>query len=205
MRVANPRAGVVEDNRVENEVAAMHLARQGVLSYKPTAAFLIPELYAWRSQTGAEKGLGWTLMEYKHGVSLDRKFRDMSQEDQKEVIGQVADAFAGIQRAPIPEGVRSHGGLTIDEDGRIATGQMTIMSGGPWESHGDFWRAKFGAQLREAGRSQVLDGWKPRGVRERVDRFLADGLEDYIAGSGADATQRVLIHGDFSEFERIYI
>ncbi|KAF6823054.1 phosphotransferase enzyme family protein [Colletotrichum plurivorum] len=197
MRVANPRAGVVEDNRVENEVAAIHLARQGVLSYKPSAAFLIPELYAWRSQTGAEKGLGWTLMEYKPGVPLDAKFRDMSAEDQEEVIGQIADAFAGIQRAPIPESVRSHGGLTIDEDGRIVSGQMTILSGGPWNSHEDFWRAKFGAQLREAGRSSVLEGWKPRGVRERVDKFVADGLEGYVASSGADATL-VLIHGDFT-------
>ncbi|KAF6798171.1 phosphotransferase enzyme family protein [Colletotrichum sojae] len=198
MRVANPRAGVVEDNRVENEVAALHLARRGVLSHKPDAAFLIPELYAWRSQTDAEKGLGWTLMEYKTGVPLDAKFRDMSAEEQGKVIGQVADAFAGIQRAAIPEGVRSHGGLTIDSDGGITNGQMTILAGGPWSSHADFWRAKFATQLREADGSPVLEGWKPRGVRERVDKFVADGLEGYIAGSGADASQRVLIHGDFT-------
>ncbi|KZL86233.1 phosphotransferase enzyme family protein [Colletotrichum incanum] len=206
MRLANPRAeGIVHETRVENEVAAMHLARQGLLSSaKPDTAKLVPALYDWQSFGNSQSGFGWSLMEFKEGVPLDTVFRDLPGDDMKDVLGQIADVFTGIQKAPLPESIQSHGGMTIDGKGNIVSGQMTTLKGGPWESHSDFWRAKFMLRIEDAGVSPALDGWKPNGVRERVDKFLAVGLEEFLEGSNVDVGKRALIHGDLTTNNILY-
>ncbi|KAK1447494.1 phosphotransferase enzyme family protein [Colletotrichum melonis] len=214
MRIANPKAeGVVQDNRVENEVAAVHLAREGLGSYKPEIAGLVPALYDWRPYrpseiTGTEAGVpgdggsssyGWSLMEFKKGVPLDTVFRDMNDGEKGDVLGQIADLVTGIQRVSLPKSVKSHGGLSIDEAGRIVGGAMTTVKGGPWERYSDFWKARLAIRLEDADASPALEGWRPNGVRERVDRFLESGLESYLDGSGVDVGRLALIHGDLSK------
>ncbi|KAL0933356.1 phosphotransferase enzyme family protein [Colletotrichum truncatum] len=199
MRLSNPKAeGIVQDNRIENEVAAIHLARQGLLAFRPEVAFLIPAVYAWRSHKSAKGGFGWTLMEFKEGIPLDRKFRDLPDEDKKNILEQIADVFSGIQRAPLPDSIQSHGGLTIDDAGKIVGGEMTTLKGGPWASYLDFWKSKLAYQLEDSGESPVLEGWKPNGVEERISRFISSGLDQYFASTGLDTAKRVLIHGDLT-------
>ncbi|GKT70085.1 phosphotransferase enzyme family protein [Colletotrichum tofieldiae] len=206
MRLANPKAeGIVHETRVENEVAAMHLARQSLLSTaKPNTAALVPALYDWQSSGSSQSGFGWSLMEFKEGVPLDTVFRDLPDDDMKDVLGQIADVFTGIQKAPLPESIKSHGGMTIDGEGNIVSGQMTTLKGGPWESHSDFWRAKFLLRIEDAGVSPALDGWKPNGVRERVDEFLAVGLEKFLDEFDVDVEKRALIHGDLTTNNILY-
>ncbi|KAK1708260.1 hypothetical protein BDP67DRAFT_411225 [Colletotrichum lupini] len=219
MRIANPKAeGVVQDNRVENEVAAIHLAREGLGSYKPEIAGLVPALYDWRPHrpseiTGTEAGVpgdggsssyGWSLMEFKKGVPLDTVFRDMNDGEKGDVLGQIADLVTGIQRVSLPMSVKSHGGLSIDEAGRIVGGAMTTVKGGPWERYSDFWKARLAIRLEDADASPALDGWRPNGVRERVDRFLESGLERYLDGSGVDVGKLALIHGDLTTNNTLY-
>ncbi|CAI0650425.1 unnamed protein product [Colletotrichum noveboracense] len=135
MRLANPRAqDIIQDNRVENELAAIHLARKGLQAFKPEISGLIPAIYAWRSHGGAKDGFSWTLMEFKEGVPLDSEFQNLSEADRKDVLGQIADVFTGLQRAPIPESIPAHGGLTINESGEIVGGQLTTLRGAPWAS-----------------------------------------------------------------------
>ncbi|GKT45788.1 uncharacterized protein ColSpa_05969 [Colletotrichum spaethianum] len=206
MRLANPKAeGIVHETRVENEVAAMHLARQGLLSSaKPEIAALVPALYDWQSYGSSQSGFGWSLMEFKEGVPLDTVFRDMPDDEMTDVLGQIADVFAGIQKAPLPESIQSYGGMTIDGKGNIVSGQMTILKGGPWESYSDFWKAMFALRIEDAGVSPALNGWKPNGVRERIDKFLAVGLEKFLDGSDVDVRKRVLIHGDLTTNNILY-
>ncbi|KXH46032.1 phosphotransferase enzyme family protein [Colletotrichum nymphaeae SA-01] len=221
MRIANPRAeGVVQDNRVENEVAAIHLAREGLGSYKSEIAGLVPALYDWRPHRpseiteteavvgdgagGGSSGYGWSLMEFKQGVPLDTVFRDMDDGEKGDVLGQIADLVTGIQRVSLPESVKSHGGLTINEAGRIVGGAMTTVKGGPWERYSDFWKARLAIRLEDADASPALEGWRPNGVRERVDRFLESGLERYLDGSGVDVGKLALIHGDLTTNNTLY-
>ncbi|KAL0769137.1 hypothetical protein CaCOL14_008445 [Colletotrichum acutatum] len=221
MRIANPKAeGVVQDNRVENEVAAIHLAREGLGSYRPEIAELVPALYDWRpyrpsenAETEAVVGIGaggssssygWSLMEFKEGVPLDTVFRDMDDGEKSDVLGQIADLVTGIQRVSLPESVRSHGGLSIDEEGRIVGGAMTTVKGGPWKRYSDFWKARLAIRLGDADASPALEGWRPNGVRERVDRFLESGLERYLDGSGVDVGKLALIHGDLTTNNTLY-
>ncbi|KAK2018059.1 phosphotransferase enzyme family protein [Colletotrichum eremochloae] len=206
LRLANPRAeGIVHETRVENEVAAMHLARQGLLSsLKPDNAALVPALYDWQSSNNSPSGFGWSLLEFKEGVPLDTVFRDMSIDDMKEVLGQIADIFTGIQKAPLPESIQRHGGMTIDREGNIVSGQMTTLKGGPWDSYKDFWKARLALRIEDAGVSPALDGWRPKGVRDRVDKFLDRGLERFLDESGVDVAKRNLIHGDLTTNNMLY-
>ncbi|KAK1594191.1 phosphotransferase enzyme family protein [Colletotrichum navitas] len=206
MRLANPKAeGIVHETRVENEVAAMHLARQGLLSSaKPDTAALVPALYDWQSPNNCPSSFGWSLMEFKDGVPLDGVFRDMPIEDMKEVLGQIADIFTGIQKSPLPESIYGHGGMTIDGEGNIVSAQMTTLKGGPWESYSAFWKARLALRMEDAGVSPALDGWKPNGVRERIDKFLAVGLEKFLDESGVDVGRRNIIHGDLTTNNMLY-
>ncbi|KAK1634990.1 phosphotransferase enzyme family-domain-containing protein [Colletotrichum phormii] len=205
MRIANPKAeGVVQETRVENEVAAIHLARQGLASYKPEIAGLMPALYDWRPYREGEGGYGWGLMEFKEGVPLDTVFRDLDDGEKDDVLGQIADVVTGIQRVSLPESVKTHGGLSIDERGRIVGGKMTTLKGGPWGRYSDFWKARLVLRLEDADASPALEGWRPNGVRERVDRFLEDGLERYLDGSGVDGGKLALIHGDLTTNNTLY-
>jgi hypothetical protein len=67
IRISNPQAMLNEDVRVQNEVAAMCLARQALSTYEDR---LIPNTYAWRSSV---EGYGWILQEYMTGVQLDKE------------------------------------------------------------------------------------------------------------------------------------
>lgn len=147
VRLSNPKAmGLNNTNRVENEVAAMHLVRVAVAHLGREFAGLVPDLYAWKAAASPEPvdetGFGWTLMEFVPGRPLDAHFDALSEAEKKLVIGQIASVFSAIQAVELPPGVGFHGGLTIDDGGAIVSAQPTLVKGGPWIKYGDFWRAK---------------------------------------------------------------
>ncbi|KAK3322986.1 aminoglycoside phosphotransferase, partial [Apodospora peruviana] len=173
IRLSNPRAeGLNQTNRVQNEVAALHLARCGD-DHNPLSK-VFPAVYDWAPplHSDASPAIGWVLMEFKPGVALDQHFGTLSDKDSDKkaaIISQIADVFSLIQSAPLPDGVKYYGGLTISGDGSgaIVSGQMTTLAGGPWPSYGSFWRAKLAAQLRDSDESSVLQGWRgEHGIRE---------------------------------------
>jgi hypothetical protein len=141
------------------------------------------------------------LMEFKSGVTLDRHFESLPEEQKGSIVGKIADVFSVIQGVVLPSTVTSYGGLTVSEEGEIVSGQMTTLQGGPWSTYDAFLRAKLEAQLEGADKSPALDGWRENGIRERVGEFLSSRLGTKLLESGVDGTQRVLVHGDLSEFE----
>ncbi|KAK0642173.1 phosphotransferase enzyme family protein [Cercophora newfieldiana] len=190
-RLSNPSAeGLNQATRVQNEVAALHLARDG------RASSVIPAVYDWHPRVGTE--MGWILMEFKPGVGLDQHFENLSEEQKEAVIGQIADVFATVQGAALPKTATAYGGLTIDEDGTIVSGEMTTLEGGPWQTFAGFLKARLASKLNDADKSPALRGWKDNGVRERVDAFLDSGLDTALQESGVDEGQRVLVHGDLT-------
>lgn len=200
MRLSNLAAeGLNQSNRVENEVAALHLARKGLstVTARPELAAVIPAVYDWKRAEGTR--LGWTLMEFLSGTSLDQHFGSLEEVEKQNVLAQLSDIFAGIQRISLPAGVTSYGGLKINEKGEIVSGQMTTLEGGPWDTYGGFLRARLHSQLRGADGSEVLQGWRPNGVRDRVDAFVDSRLEKAIEEAGVDMTALALVHGDFSK------
>src|SRR3569833_724810 len=202
-RFSNARAeGLNNTNRIENVVAAMSLARAAV-----AAAGLdpvVPAVSAWapcRFDASApdETDFGWTLDEFMAGEDLDGQFPALSPAEKRDVVGQMADVFAAVQRAVLPPSVKTFGALTFAEDGTIVTGEFQLLKGGPWERYADVWVARLRMQLADSEKSPVLEGWKARGVRERLEAFLADGGVERCL-EGVDVEKKVLVHGDLSEY-----
>lgn len=200
IRLSNPRAeGLNNANRVENEVASLYLARQAL--EKAGVAPVVPAVYAWAPKRHGEheEDFGWVVTEFKSGSDLDGQFPTLSLDDRVSVLGQIADVLAAIQQAKIPDGAIEYGALTF-VDGKIVSGQMTLMEGGPWGTYSDLWVAKLQAQLENSEKSPLLKGWAGD-VRDRLDRFLSDraqGVDKVL--EEVDGKQRVLVHGDLSKY-----
>lgn len=198
VRLSNPLAmGMNNANRVENEVAAMELARRAVR--KRGYADIVPCVYAWKSAQldRGEEGFGWVVMEYKEGEMLDRVFKTMDVTEREKIVEDVAGLFAALQRVELPRGVSMHGGLTI-KDGEIVSGEATLVEGGPW-MYVDAWKGRIESVLREADESEVIAGWEGS-LRARIERFKNDVLEGVIRDAGVDMALLGLVHNDFCKF-----
>lgn len=203
IRLSNPLAGLNDTNRVQNEVAAQFLARQSL-----TAAGLepvVPAIYAWapyRPEVAGEAGFGWVFAEFKSGKDLDGQFSSLPLEDALDVVEQLADIFTTLQSTPLPPTVTKFGALTVNAEGVISSGQMAILTGGPWGEYAEVWAAKLRAQLEEATTSPLIKGWNG-GLREQIDDFIGNGISDML--TSMDLGGRVLVHGDLSKRPLIYI
>ncbi|KAI2818756.1 hypothetical protein CBS147343_9265 [Aspergillus niger] len=120
LRMSNPLAMGINPHasRIENEVAAMSLARQGLESYGPGLGSLIPKIYTFCSKPSHPDDLPWVLMEYKSGVPLDEFFSYQSDTIKESIIEQVADILSGLRSCPLPPGI-TYGGLGLSTDGSI--------------------------------------------------------------------------------------
>ncbi|ROW05816.1 hypothetical protein VMCG_05139 [Cytospora schulzeri] len=204
IRLSNPRAeGLNNANRVENEVASLYLARQSLQNSGSSP--VVPAVYAWSPckfhDVPHEEGFGWIMAEFKSGSDLDAQFPNLSVEERNAVVEQIAVVLSAIQRVTIPEGATEFGALTF-VDGKIVSGQMPLLKGGPWRSYSALWAAKLQAQLEDSENSPLLKGWRTENIRERLDRFLANGVDKVL--DEIDVTQRVLVHGDLTMNNMLY-
>lgn len=180
-------------------MGAQYLARKSLEA--AGLAPVVPAVYAWSPcrylEVPNENGFGWFVSEFKDGEDLDSHFSSLSIANKREVIGQIADLFAAIQRAQIPEGVTGFGALTFDAHGNLVSGEMPLLTGGPWQSYAEAWKQRLQSELQNAEKSQLLRGWEDEGVRKELDQFLESrGVEKLL--TGVDINQRTLVHGDFS-------
>ncbi|KAJ6016128.1 Phosphotransferase enzyme family protein [Penicillium herquei] len=205
LRLSNLKAmGLNPTNRVQNEVAAMTIAREGLRNFKPGLEVLIPAIYAWKAPpvplNPDSPGFGWILMEYKGGVPLDEYFASQSEEERKTILENIADIIAAIEGSKLPSTVDQFGGLTINHEGNIVSGEMTTIQGGPWKTHEAWWQGRLQDKLKGADKSPVIEGWRSGdpSLRIRIDEFIAQGVSSALTQAGVDSGKRVLIHGDFT-------
>ncbi|KAI1648253.1 uncharacterized protein F4817DRAFT_334420 [Daldinia loculata] len=157
--MSNPLAeGLKNANRVENDVAAQHLARKSIQSRGLDA--VVPAVYAWSPcrypEVPGETGFGWTISEFKPGSDLDAQFDSLSLEDAIDAVQQLASIFAAIQSSEIPEMVTKFGALTLDDSGVIVGGQPPLLKAGPFDTYTELWVAKLETQLSEVDKSPLL-------------------------------------------------
>ncbi|KAJ5761236.1 Phosphotransferase enzyme family protein [Penicillium odoratum] len=201
LRLSNPQAmGLNQTNRVQNEVAAMKIARDGLRTFRSGLEVLVPAIYARKIPSSSEDtpGFGWIMMEYKSGVPLDEYFVGLPTTMKKDILEQIADTIAGIEGSQLPLKVDQFGGLTIGKEG-IISGEMTTIQGGPWKTYEAWWQDRLRDQLKSADKSPVLEGWRPGGkLRDRIEDFIAYEISSIFTQAGVDSSKRVLIHGDFT-------
>lgn len=131
-------------------------------------------------------------------------FPSLSLDDNKDVVSQIADIFASIQGLKLPAGVTKFGALTINEDGEIVDGQMPILPDGPWETYAKTWRANIQYELKNSEKEEtVVRGWRPNGVRDRIEQFIAAGGVEKMLRD-VDINKKVLVHGDFTTWNILF-
>lgn len=194
VRLANPDpgTGMNNTNRVENEVAAIGLARQALAGSK--YSHIVPEIYAWGS---VASGQGFSIQQHMGGTMPDRGFDDLTLQDKTAVFGQMADILALLQRLEMPATVDGFGGLRFDGDGRLVSAQMSLYNKGPCATYKDFLRAIFDVKLQEADENPVVEGWRENGLRTKLDDFIHHRLD--TMSDDYDHVRKVLVHSDFSK------
>lgn len=188
---SHPDTGLYPTNRVENEVAALKLARQA-LAEKGLQA-IVPEVYKWESAKDGKQG--WVLMQCLEGEPLDEVFASMTEHaDKEKVLKQIAEIAYAIQYLEVPDSLKSYGGLTFNERGDIVGGQMTTYNAGPFASFTTMMKALFRSKLDSADASAILQGWSA--VRPRLDKLLETGIDELLRA--VDTETQCLVHGDFT-------
>jgi hypothetical protein len=127
MRLSNAAAGLNDQTRVQNEVAAISLARKALAPRQ-----IVPAVYGWVS---AAKGQGWILMEHMRGTSLDANFEYMRSDDKNKTLKEVAGIVWAMQQYELPESIQGFGGLDFDRDGNTVSRRLTVFSCGPFTTY----------------------------------------------------------------------
>ena len=96
IRLPNPISGYNDKIRVQNEVAALSIARDALQAKFPD---FIPRVFGWGS---AKYGRGWILQEHMAGRPLLNDFHQMSDKDKAYLLRQMADVLSipAVSTAP---------------------------------------------------------------------------------------------------------
>lgn len=194
MRLSNAAAGLNDTNRVENEVATMIIFADAI---KNISTHLVPKVYGWGS---AAEGQGWIFQEFMTGRGLT--FKSITTQGRRLVLQQIAEILGALQKHQLPDTVKEHGGLKFDGDGAIASGPMTLIAGGPFQSYAALYKGLVDSALNTSDESSILKGWKPKNVRKRLEQFLSEGLHQVLCE--ADSSTKMLVHGDLSGWQHIF-
>ena len=190
IRLPNPVSGYNDSIRVENEVAALSLAREALQAKFPA---LVPRVFGWGS---GQLGQGWILEEHMAGSPLLDDFGEMTDEDKANILGQMADVLVTLQRYQLPSTVRDFGGLGFGPSGEYNSAPISILNAGPFATYGDLVKATIQSKLVKADSDPQVQGWQANGIRARLDKFIADGLHSALDDLGN--FPKVLVHADFS-------
>ncbi|THZ23826.1 hypothetical protein D6C91_03515 [Aureobasidium pullulans] len=191
-RIGNPAAMFNHTVKVENSVAMMQLTRQAL-----SGLDIVPRVFAW-SETGEPSGTGWILEEYMPGVDIESKFfTDVPREAQRFVLSQIATILKTVQDFELPPKASGFGGLAFDDSGAVTSGSFAVEPyNGPYPDMGSMYKGMLQAQLVEADRSRVAQGWKEDGLRDRLDAFAERGLGGILTKNLPEHVRPNLIIGD---------
>ena len=194
VRLSNtdPKTGINNANRVENEVACMTLARQALAG--SVYSHIIPDIYAWQS---ISEGQGFIMMQFMEGEVPNKALKKMGLDAKSVVFRQMAEILALIQKFEIPKTIESFGGLKVNLDGEAISAEMTLRVGEPSASYGDLIRSLVAGKLEEADNNPVIKGWNENKLRTRLDRFIKFGLPQML--ENLENQRKVLVHSDFSK------
>lgn len=201
VRLTNPIAeGMNTENRVENEVAMLNLVGAALRHHDPK---VVPSVYGWGSAAG-ESSQGWILQELMPGTPLDVALESMDLQNKKAIFAQMAGMLSEMQKFHLPSSITGFGGLTFDSAGRIVSGLMTSVDAGPWPSYEEQYKARLKIALAKVDANPYIRGWQANGVRKRIDDFVDHGVTAQFR-TLASKEERVLTHGDFSEFASHFV
>ncbi|QSZ35263.1 hypothetical protein DSL72_008132 [Monilinia vaccinii-corymbosi] len=193
MSLSNPDKDFYPPNRVQNEVAAMSLARTILAPRK-----VIPDVYGWGSDA-EEKG--WIMMENRMenitGIPLVIELDKLGLRGQTRALQEVARVVLAFQQYELPESVQWFGGLDFDDDGNIVSAPLTLFSCGPFTTYPEMLKCIFRERLAAAEESHLLRGWKDTGrdTLAKLEDFITVGI-DYMLKD--IKIEKRLVHGNLA-------
>jgi hypothetical protein len=198
VRLTNPDTeGMSMANRVENDVAIISLASAALSGFQP---HVVPRVYGWGSaapQSGSTQG--WILQELMPGCPLNEAFGTMDRGQKNRAFAQMAALLKRLQSYKLPDSITGFGGVAFDGAGRIVSAPMPTVGAGPWPSYEAHFKGRLEAALKKADDNKYIKGWEANGLRERLDKFVAEGVPaQFRALSSKD--DRAVIHADFGTF-----
>ncbi|KAL9102564.1 MAG: hypothetical protein Q9163_002314 [Psora crenata] len=196
LRLPNPTSGYNNKIRVENEVAALSIARDALQAKFPG---FIPRVFGWGS---AKYDQGWILQEHMAGCPLLDHFGQMSDEDKAFMLGQMAEVLTILQQYQLPATIRGYGGLDFGPSGECISGPLSILDAGPFTTYEGLVKAAIQSKLAKADTDPQVEGWRANGVRARLDAFIAEGL--HVAMENMGTFPKVLVHADFTPDNFLY-
>lgn len=201
VRFTNPDANLNDSVRIESEVAAMELARNALKSLDTP---IVPRVYAWKA--ASENQEGWTLMEHMPGIRLEHTmFKKMKPDAKKEILEQIAAIFKQIQQCNLPGSAQGYGGLRFSDGGNITLGPTPIYGATkPCETYHELYTEYLNTQLKFMDQCDVVKGWRDSDLRERIDKFVAEGFQILLTTASEPQPRPVLVHGDFGTYHPIY-
>jgi len=189
VRFPNPEAILNQAVRIPNSVAAMTIGREALAGFMPC---IVPVVYAWHA---AVNGSGWIIEEYMPGAGQRWITHHKSPENQRIILSQMADILKAIQNFKLPTTVQGYGGLGFDEQGNVVNKAMVVEPyNGPFPSVTAQYHGMLTSALSDCDRSPVSQGWQRNGLRDRINNFIAHGIDELI--STAPSASPILIHGD---------
>lgn len=198
VRLTKPATeGMSMANRVENEVAMISLASAALSHFQPR---VVPRVFGWGSAADKSAGKpaqGWLLQELMPGVPLIDSFENMQLERKKKIFAQMAALLKGLQSYKLPESITGFGGVTFDGAGRIVSTPMPTVGAGPWPSYEARLKGRLEVAIRTANDNRYIKGWEVNGLRDRLDKFVAEGLPEHFKDLSSKEN-RVVTHADFS-------
>jgi hypothetical protein len=196
IRLANAASGYNDAVRIENEVAALAVARAALEKEGSTnLEHLIPRVFGWGSAADGQQG--WIVQERMRGRPLLGEFDGLSAASKERLLGQMAEILGCFQRHELPAMIEGYGGLGFGLEGELVSAPLSILDDGPFASYEALVKATVVSKLNKADADPRIRGWRPNGVRERIDNFLAKGLHSAMAGLGP--FKKCLVHADYCE------
>lgn len=193
---------ISQANQVQNEVASMHLIRNGPWkSGVPSSPLrdgispLIPQVYAWQPVDPRLRQAGWIMMEFKPGEKLSTIYPHLPFPKKGALIAQLARMLFLIQDVRLPQDVIHHGGLTIHESGRIVSG-ISPWCGGPWNTFSQSWMHVINARF-ERHRS-VLSEDAQHQIKPAISK-----IPKWFQRAQVSESHKTLIHGNLGRFSAV--
>ncbi|KAF7353709.1 Aph phosphorylate [Mycena venus] len=196
VRLLKTELGAIPE-RVQNEVAALFLARQPLAS-----VVRVPEVYAWSEGRGPH-GIPFIIMELLPGVPLDTIWPHLDLPTRLPIltqIGQILTVLRSIQ-IPVPLAPSNYafGGLTFSASGNITTTVHPDANGGPFTCAEEQWLFMLSNKLQDADKNTFIKGWKGAAqpdLRNRIDSFIEkdNGFRVILRQV---AQEPIFVHGDY--------
>ena len=152
IRLPNPISGYNDQIRVQNEVAALSIARDALHAEFPG---LVPRVFDWGS---ARHGQGWILQEHMAGSPLLDDFDQMSNEDKGFMLRQMAAVLTILQQYQIPSTIQGYGGLDFGPSGEYVSASLSILDAGPFTTYEGLVKATIQSKLAKADTDPQVKG-----------------------------------------------